>query len=88
MAYKERTKSEELVAMTSLNKRTMLSEESRIHYYGLKKGYEGEVMFDKLTEQLKCECYILNDLLLKVNNKTFQIDTLLLLQKKKSVFMK
>jgi hypothetical protein len=35
-------------------------------------------MFDLLTETLKCECLILNDLLLKVNNTLFQIDSLII----------
>jgi len=37
-------------------------------------------MFDTLTEKLQCECLILNDLLLEINNTTFQIDSLLILQ--------
>ncbi|MFC4801042.1 nuclease-related domain-containing protein [Neobacillus sp. GCM10023253] len=35
-------------------------------------------MFDELTEQLRCECFILNDLLFTVNNQTFQIDSLII----------
>ena len=55
-----------------------LSDKDKQHYFNLKKGYEGEVMFDSLTEKLQCECLILNDLLLKINNTTFQIDTLII----------
>jgi hypothetical protein len=57
-----------------------LSEEERQTYVYLKKGYEGEIMFDTLTEELECGCYILNDLLFKVNNTFFQIDTLIIFQ--------
>ncbi|WP_319418059.1 nuclease-related domain-containing protein [Virgibacillus necropolis] len=48
----------------------------------MKKGYEGEVLFDELTEKLQCECLILNDLLLEVNNTYFQIDSLIIMQRK------
>jgi hypothetical protein len=37
-------------------------------------------MFDFLTEKLESDCYIMNDLLLKVNNTLFQIDTLMIFQ--------
>ena len=57
-----------------------LSKKDKQHYYNLKKGYEGEVVFDSLTEKIQCECLILNDLLLKQNNTTFQIDSLIIFQ--------
>lgn len=44
------------------------------------KGYEGEVKFDQHTENLQEERFILNDLLLEVNNSYFQIDTLIISQ--------
>jgi hypothetical protein len=78
MAYKPRTESEELLILRSLNTRMNLSVKDKQHYFNLKKGYEGEEMFDTLTENLQCECFILNDLLLKTNNTIFQIDTLII----------
>jgi hypothetical protein len=78
MAFKDRTERQELIILRSLNARMELPEEDKKNYYSLKKGYEGEVMFDLLTEQLQSDCYILNDLLLKVNNNKFQIDTLII----------
>jgi hypothetical protein len=60
----------------------ILPKNDQQHFFSLKKGYEGEVMFDTLTEKLQCECYILNDLLLRVNNTTFQIDTLIIISTK------
>lgn len=78
MAYKPRTESEELLILRVLNARMTLSDDDRQRYLRLKKGYEGEIMFDELTEKLKCECYILNDLLFTVNNQTFQIDSLII----------
>ena len=78
MPYKSRTESTELLILRSLNTRITLSDKDKQHYFNLKKGYEGEVMFDSETEKLQCECLILNDLLLKLNNTTFQIDTLII----------
>lgn len=78
MAYKTRPELKELKILRVLHKRMILSENDLQHFFTLKKGYEGEVLFDKLTEKLQCECYILNDLLFKVNNTTFQIDTLII----------
>ncbi|WML43926.1 nuclease-related domain-containing protein [Neobacillus sp. PS3-40] len=78
MPYKSRTKSAELLILKSLNDRMDLSDKDKQHYFNLKKGYAGEILFDVMTEKLQCECYILNDLLLKFNNTMFQIDTLLI----------
>ena len=78
MIYKPRTKSTELIRLGILKKRMNLSKEDQQHYFNLKKGYEGEVLFDSLTEKLQCECLILNDLLLKLNYTTFQIDSLII----------
>jgi transcription elongation factor Elf1 len=78
MAYKTRNESKEIKILRVLHKRIILSENDQQHFYTLKKGYEGEVLFDKLTDKLQCECYILNDLLFKVNNTTFQIDTIII----------
>lgn len=35
-------------------------------------------MFDTLIDKFQCDCLFLNDLLLKTNNQTFQIDSLLI----------
>ena len=78
MLYKARTKSTELLILQSLNTRMELLTKDKQRYLNLKKGYEGEVMFDSLTENLQCDCLIINDLLLKLNHTTFQIDSLIL----------
>ncbi|MUK90581.1 NERD domain-containing protein [Ornithinibacillus sp. L9] len=78
MPHKPRTKSNELIILELLNKRKTLTNKEKQHLFNLKKGYDGELIFDTLTEKLQCECLILNDLLLKVNNTTFQIDSLLI----------
>jgi hypothetical protein len=46
----------------------------------MKKGYEDEVKFDRMAESLQEERYIINDLLLNVNQTYFQIDTTLISQ--------
>ncbi|QHS21681.1 NERD domain-containing protein [Virgibacillus sp. MSP4-1] len=79
---KSRTKSKELMILEYLNKRKQLARKDKQHYSNLKKGYEGEVIFDSYTERLQCECLILNDLLLEINNATFQIDSLIIIPEK------
>lgn len=78
MAYKSRTESTELLILQSLNNRSNLSEKDKSYFLNLKKGYEGEMTFDFLTESIEFDCLILNDLLLKQNNTSFQIDSLLI----------
>jgi hypothetical protein len=72
MIYKPRFESAELKIFRFLNKRMTLSDKDLKHYFALKKGYEGEVMFDKKTEKLTCNCLILNDLLFKVTIPRFK----------------
>ncbi|MBS4216437.1 nuclease-related domain-containing protein [Neobacillus rhizophilus] len=76
MAYKPRVEPDFLKIMRLLNARGNLTEQERRYYENKQKGYDGEVMFDQLvTEQLRCEGLVLNDLLFKFNNTYFQIDT-------------
>jgi len=82
MLYKSRKKSNELIVLELLHNRMNLTSEDKQHYHNLKKGYEGELMFDALTEKLQCECLILNDLLLKVKKTSFQVDSLIITQEK------
>lgn len=82
MIFKHRTKSDELIILEILNKRTELLSKDKQYYTNQKKGYEGELLFDSLTEKLQCECLVLNDLLLEVNNTTFQIDTTIFIDEK------
>lgn len=78
LLYKPRTKPKQLIILEHLNKRMNLSKEDKKYFYNLKKGYEGEILFDNLTEKLQCDCLILNDLLFEINNTTFQIDSLII----------
>ncbi|MFA1819156.1 nuclease-related domain-containing protein [Virgibacillus oceani] len=78
MLFKPRKKSTELLTLQYLNSRMKLSAKHKQHYANLVKGYEGEKKFDLWTVKLQCDCLILNDLLLEVNNTTFQIDSLII----------
>jgi hypothetical protein len=81
MPFKARTVPGELIILRILNKRMDLTEDEKKYYLYQEKGYEGEVQFDLLTEKVQSECFTLNDLLLKVNNTTFQLDTTIIFQK-------
>ncbi len=86
MHYKLRTKSEELMILEYLNERMALSEQDRRHYFYLKKGFDGEVLFDSLTEKIQSECLVLNDLLLNLGKTTFQLDTIIITSNKVYLF--
>lgn len=78
LIYKKRQEPSQLVLLRILKSRMTLSKLDQQNYYNLSKGYEGEQLFDALLQDLLCDCLVLNDLLLKMNNQTFQIDTLLI----------
>jgi hypothetical protein len=80
MAFKDRMESDEIKILRILNTRMNLTVDQQKYYFYLVKGFEGEVQFDLLTEKLQNDCYILNDLLLEVNNTIFQLDTLIIYQ--------
>ncbi|WP_331279662.1 nuclease-related domain-containing protein [Oceanobacillus salinisoli] len=82
MFYKTRKKSRELLILHRLEKRMNLSRDNKQYYFNLQKGYEGETLFDSMTENLQSDCYILNDLLLKIGNTIFQIDSLIIASEK------
>lgn len=86
MFYKLRTKPSEISILKSLYNRLQLPNPNQQTHFNLQKGYEGEIQFDNLMEALKCDCAVINDLLLKVNNQTFQIDSLLILNNQMYVF--
>lgn len=78
MIYKKCEKCYKLLVLESLNVQTNLSEEIYNQYLKQIKGYEGECYFDALTEELTCDCLILNDLPLEISSTDFQIDTLII----------
>lgn len=81
MILKKRKKSVQLKTMLSLSRRGNLLNPQENYTGHLMKGLDGEYVFDDLMKELKCECLILNDLLLKQNGQTFQIDTLIISSK-------
>jgi DNA-directed RNA polymerase subunit M/transcription elongation factor TFIIS len=80
MAFKNRSVTPELGVLRSLNARMNLLAEEKQHYLKLEKGYQGEVMFDQLTEKLQSNVLVLNDLCLEIKGNKFQIDTLIIAQ--------
>lgn len=80
MIFKARSETDLLKILRLLNIRKKLSLEDQQYYSNLEKGYDGEVLFDLLTEKLQSDCLILNDLLLEINGTKFQIDTLIIFQ--------
>ena len=79
MIFKHRTEPSELVILKLLNNRMQLSKTHLQNYASLKKGFEGELLYDSKMEKLECDCLVLNDLLLKINNQTLQIDSLVIM---------
>ena len=80
MLLKRRSESKELVGMRYLNNRMELGAKDKFHLMNLENGYTGEVEFDRATETLSEERYVMDDLLLQVNNSYFQIDKLIISQ--------
>ncbi|WP_047980155.1 nuclease-related domain-containing protein [Ornithinibacillus contaminans] len=78
MEYKTRRKSRALKIFKLLAARMPLTDADNQYYANLQKGHEGEERFDSLIQSLECDYLLLNDLLLKFNNTTFQIDSLLI----------
>lgn len=64
----------------------VLSEKFSRKYIAAEKGYQGEVLFDQMMQNLSIEHLIINDLLFEVGNTHFQIDSLLIKQNKIHLF--
>lgn len=80
MFKNNRSKSNELRMLDALSPRVEFTEKEKQYHLYLEKGYEGEILFDAMLDQLENENFILRDLLFEVNNTTFQIDSLLITQ--------
>ena len=78
MLVKKRSESNELMVLRSLSLRMNLSKKEKHRYFNLEKGYQGEVIFDHLLENIHEDQLILNDLLFEINHSYFQIDTLII----------
>ncbi|MFC0015182.1 MULTISPECIES: nuclease-related domain-containing protein [Allobacillus] len=86
MIYNERSKPLELLQLEVLAHRTTLSPKEQSDLVKLKKGFEGERLFDFMLEGLSKQHLQVNDLLLTFNGTVFQIDTLLITQDKIFVY--
>jgi len=78
MLVKSRKLSMKMQIYQSLNARMTFLDQEKQYLWNLEKGYEGECMFDALTEKLEGDHLVLHDLLLKHNNTIFQIDSLII----------
>ncbi|NHC39322.1 NERD domain-containing protein [Bacillus sp. MM2020_1] len=86
MSFKPRIESNEIKILRSLNLRMNLESKQKQRYHNLVKGFEGEVMFDALTEKLQSPSLILNDLLLEANGSKCQLDSSIIFQEKIILF--
>ncbi|OIJ17136.1 hypothetical protein BKP37_00970 [Anaerobacillus alkalilacustris] len=86
MIIKTRNESNELLLFRQLNLRLNLLEKDKLYYSYLEKGYEGELAFDNIIDHLRENWLILNDLLLEINNTTFQVDKVLISPDKTYLF--
>ncbi|ULT56299.1 NERD domain-containing protein [Neobacillus drentensis] len=80
MILKDRPEPLELRLLKLLDARTVLEEKEKKSLHNKAKGYEGEKVFDLLTEKLAPPSYLLHDLLLESNNSQFQMDSLMIRQ--------
>lgn len=78
MIIKEREPSTQLETLRVLKRRSDLLNPQMSSIQHMVKGCQGECRFDEMLEELKSECLILNDLTLRINGRTCQIDTLLI----------
>ncbi|MED1468750.1 nuclease-related domain-containing protein [Bacillus salipaludis] len=80
LPIKPRFEPDKLKIYRILNARMKLSDQEIKYYHNLEKRYEGEMMFDRLMENLIGERLIINDLLLMQNSTTFQSDSVIFSQ--------
>lgn len=78
IAYKERIKPEHLRILEILLTRMKISRDDYYYFLNLKKGFEGELVFDAYTKQFKLDHLFLNDLQLEIRRAPFQIDALMI----------
>lgn len=79
MFINERKKSHELIFYDALNARTELSEAERIKFNAVRRGYEGESLYDIILDEVRhSESYVYRDVYLKIDNSITQYDTLLI----------
>ena len=78
LMMKERKESHELRVYESLNSRKKLSNEMKLYYAGLNKGFIGEKLFDEWLEPVLDNRILLPDMQFMPSTTYVQIDTILL----------
>lgn len=86
MILKTRYEPDELKIMNLLEPRMNFTEKEKQRHYRLRKGYEGEVKYDRWMKSLEIQNLTLNDLLLEASSTTFQIDSSVITQNKLLLF--
>lgn len=86
MAYKERSVPVDLAKYRIIAVRMELSSDERLYYYSKEKGFQGEMQFDLLTNNLQSDGLVLNDLRFEVNNSECQLDTAIIFSDPINVF--
>lgn len=77
LLFKRRDKPPELIYYELLEQRIPFNKEEKKNYFNVRQGYEGEILFDQLSQKYVGSFAVFNDLLLKVNNTLFQVDSLM-----------
>ncbi|MDQ0273604.1 nuclease-related domain-containing protein [Cytobacillus purgationiresistens] len=72
--------------MRQLDRRKGLTAMQQQYYLNLEKGFEGERFFKEYLQSITNEVIILQDLLLELNQTTFQLDLLCIMQQKLYLF--
>jgi hypothetical protein len=78
MAYKERTKPRLLCIYEALAKRMKLSPDDHYYLLNMDGGFGGELGLDVHTDAFDSCCLVLNELQLRHNRSSIQIDTLVI----------
>ncbi|WP_226647495.1 nuclease-related domain-containing protein [Mesobacillus subterraneus] len=86
MILKTRYEPDELKIMNLLEPRMNFTEKEKQRHYRLRKGYEGEVEYDRWMKSLEIQNLTLNDLLLEVGGTLFQIDSNVIIQNRILLF--
>ena len=86
MAYKERQKPRMLCIYEALAKRMKLGQADQYYLLNRDGGFRGECGLDVLTDALDARCLVLNDLQLKHDGSSIQIDTLVICPDKLVVY--
>ena len=86
MAYKERQKPRMLCIYEALAKRMKLGQADQYYLLNREGGFRGECGLDVFTDALDSRCLVLNDLQLRHNRISIQIDTLVICPDKLLVY--